>query len=421
MGTMKIPKTALQAAQRQRRYVHFDLPLSRSAVRALVLDAARVAAHPFYPFIRHDIVRPKIKRTGKGQFLRRLKVREIRYAAHADAAIYAYYSHLLSQRYETRLAMAGLGAWVIAFRSLSKSNTDFATEAFTWIASNSPCVAMGFDVKDFFGSIDHAELKRAWAALLDTETLPADHFSVYRSITRHSSVELIAARRALHITRSALKKRDRMCSPSDFRKIVRGGGLIDVNGLGRGIPQGSPISALLSNLYMFEFDVRIATEVENRGGYYRRYCDDILIVADAKWSTDLEALVAAELQRIGLVMQISKTQMRKFSPAADKPLQYLGLTYDGDRILLRPSGIARHYSKMRRGILSHKLSPRLIKGRSLLQVRRRRLLRAYTEHAPATVRSFMSYVRSASKKSGSAVVLRQLKGHRRRFRKLLKS
>lgn len=415
---MEKPRSALQAAQRRRKYVHFDLPLSKEAVKGLVLNEERVASHPFYPFLRHDIVRPKVKRIGNGGFIRRLKAREIRYAAHSDAAIYGYYGYQLAGMYEQKLARADLGASVISFRSLSKSNVDFAAEAFDWIAGNSPCVALGFDVRDFFGSIQHSILKAAWCDLLDVDKLPGDHFAVYKSITKHSSVELIQVRKALKITRSALKRLDRLCSPEEFRGRVRSCGLIETNKSSKGIPQGSPISAFLSNLYMYEFDLRVASEVAKKRGYYRRYCDDILIVVDEAFADDMDTMVASELKRIGLEMQTSKTQRRSFAPVADKPLQYLGLTFDGERTLLRPSGIARHYSKMRRGVLSHKLSPRFVRGLSLLQVRRRRLLRAYTEHADRKKRTFVNYVRRACKRTGSRAMMGQIRGNRKRFKRL---
>lgn len=45
-----------------------------------------------------------------------------------------------------------------------------------------------------------------------------------------------------------------------------------------GIPQGIGISTLLSNIYMLPFDREISAFVNQHGGLYRRYCDDIMII-----------------------------------------------------------------------------------------------------------------------------------------------
>jgi len=43
-----------------------------------------------------------------------------------------------------------------------------------------------------------------------------------------------------------------------------------------GIPQGSALSALLSNIYLVDFDEYMFKLGQTIGFIYRRYCDDIL-------------------------------------------------------------------------------------------------------------------------------------------------
>ena len=76
----------------------------------------------------------------------------------------------------------------------------------------------------------------------------------------------------------------------DFRSI-RKKQVTDANGVVRpliqkpnkfdgkryGIPQGSPMSAILSNIYMLDFDKYCCELANNFGGIYRRYCDDKFI------------------------------------------------------------------------------------------------------------------------------------------------
>lgn len=412
-------KSALEAAQRTRTYIHFDLPLPKQVCEKLVTDPVAVSRHAFYPFLRHDLVRYRIRRVGVGHLRKTLKVREIRYASHADAAIYSYYNFLLAELYEKELRIADVGDASIAFRSLSKSNVDFAKEAFDWIHANRPCTALGFDVQDFFGSLDHEILKAQWASLLGNKHLPNDHYAVFRSLTKHASVELIAARKKLGISRQELGKRKRICEPVDFRKL-RDDGFIAVNNGAKGIPQGSPISALLSNIYMLPFDTHVKQEIIAREGLYRRYCDDILIVVADHLVDEVKDIVAKQLSLLKLTMQPTKTLECKFGAAlADKPLQYLGLIYDGNKIFLRSSGVARYYKKMRSGVKLHTHAKVLDGSTPIVEQRRKYLLRQYTEHAPKTQRNYFSYVKMAEKKAASKAIRRQLRLHIKRFNKLI--
>lgn len=413
-------KSALEAAQRTRTYTHFDLPLSKSACEALVTDPAAVSRHAFYPFLRHDLVRPRIKRVGVGRLRKTVKVREIRYAAHADAAIYSYYNYILAELYEKALCTANVGDAAIAFRPLAKSNVDFAKEAFDWIDGNRPCTALGFDLRDFFGSLDHEILKAKWVKLLGTTNLPNDHYAVFRSLTKHASVELIAARKKLGISRQELGRRKRICEPAEFRKL-RDDGFIAVNKSTKGIPQGSPISALLSNIYMLEFDEHVKQWIVAHGGFYRRYCDDILIVVADHLVNEVKAMITEELSKLKLAIQPAKTLECRFGAAlADKPLQYLGLVYNGSKVYLRESGVARYYKKMRSGVKLHTNAKTLDGSTPIVKQRRKHLLHQYTEHAPKTQRNYLSYVKMAEDKAASKSVRRQLRLHIKRFNKLTK-
>jgi len=411
-------KSALEAAQRTRAYIHFDLPLTKNACEKLVTDPASVSRHAFYPFLRHDLVRYRIRRLGFGRLQKKLKVREIRYASHADAAIYSYYNFVLAELYEKELCAADVGDVAIAFRALAKSNVDFAKEAFDWVDANRPCTALGFDVQDFFGSLNHAILKSRWASLLGSRNLADDHYAVYRSLTKHASVELIFARKRLGISRQELGRRKRICEPADFRKL-RDDGFVAVNRGAKGIPQGSPISALLSNVYMLPFDVYVKNEILAHGGFYRRYCDDILIVVKDHLVDAVKAMVAEQLALLMLTMQPSKTLECKFGlESSDKPLQYLGLTYDGGKISLRSSGVARYYKKMRSGVKLHTNAKVLDGSTPIVEQRRKHLLQQYTEHAPKKHRSYFSYVKMAEQKAASRAIRRQLRLHIKRFNKL---
>ncbi|HEX8015252.1 MAG TPA: reverse transcriptase domain-containing protein, partial [Flavobacterium sp.] len=58
-----------------------------------------------------------------------------------------------------------------------------------------------------------------------------------------------------------------------------------------GIPQGLPISAVLANLYLFDFDLDIVNRwVKPHNVYYRRYSDDIFIVCDKNLCDEIERI-----------------------------------------------------------------------------------------------------------------------------------
>lgn len=417
------PTTALQAALLARSYIHFDRRLTKKACKALVESPEAVRKHAFLPFLQNDIVRIRIKRDATTKKpVKKPKVRQIKYASHADSAIYAYYNFTLSQLYEQSIDGSALAEAVIAFRALGKSNIDLAQEAFQWIAKNRPCTALGFDVADFFGSLDHAILKQSWASLLSAHALPPDHYAVYKSLTRHASVRLDSARLELGISRTAMKNRriERICSPEEFRCKIRAGGLISVNPAKAGVPQGSPISALLSNIYMLPFDQRMLTEIKAVGGFYRRYCDDILVVVPKEHVSKFKDFVATELSALKLKLQESKTLECSFDPTSSKPLQYLGLLFDGSQIMLRSAGIARFNVRMRRGVKSFRTSKKCYGQTPIFYQRKKVLIQRYTENTKPCERNFTTYVKRAAKSTGSEAIRRQLRRQVRRFSKLVR-
>src|SRR5207249_363402 len=95
-----------------------------------------------------------------------------------------------------------------------KCNLHFANDAFRFIETHVPCVAMAFDVKDFFESLDHKCLKQVWKQVLDVRELPPDHYAVYRAVTRYAWVERSALFKLFGITKRKLKSwRGPICTP----------------------------------------------------------------------------------------------------------------------------------------------------------------------------------------------------------------
>lgn len=302
----------------------------------------------------------------EGHFCRKVKKRPIKLAAHADAAIYAHYGRILAGYYEAELTARGLGNSVIAFRKTGgprKNNIHFADEVFTFIENHRPCVAIGLDIEKFFDRLDHDYLKQRWSQTLGVQRLPPDHFNVFRSLTDFAWVDRDRAYRACGISPHNPKPkkvwRSRICTPAQFRTQVRDGGLIWGNPErlhARGIPQGAPISALLSNIYMLEFDTALHEAVSSYGGLYVRYCDDIAIVVPPANRAELEALATQQIEALALTINPTKTTRAEFpvgsavSAVDGKKIQFLGFDFDGTRRLIRASSLTRYYGKMRQGV-----------------------------------------------------------------------
>jgi hypothetical protein len=188
-----------------KHYPHFDSPISMSDVIALVKSPQAVAANTYYPFMRYDQSwqpyrgsnSPKASKRAKARAMQKpeKKTRPIRFASRRDAYIFSYYRYLLQAPYEKLLADTGLDESVIAYRRIrqpngsGKSNIEFAREAFDRIRTLGNCAAIALDISSFFESLDHALLNEKWARVLGDDTLPPDHASVFKAITRYAVVD----------------------------------------------------------------------------------------------------------------------------------------------------------------------------------------------------------------------------------------
>lgn len=347
---------------RFRGYPHFDYRLSEAQASKIATNRGRVSKHSFYPFIRFKLYEHR----PRPQHWRGIKKRPVMVASHADAHIFAYYSHLLMKEYEKELQESDISSEVIAFRSgTGLCNIDYARQAFEAIRSLRPCWILALDIRSYFDFIPHGPLKSVWKELLGVASLPRDHYSVYKAITRATWVDKAALLNALEISsREYARTRGRLCTPSEFRNLVRGKGLIKSSGHGYGIPQGSPVSALLSNIVLLSFDKEIGSLVRNSGGMYRRYCDDILIVLPASCKQRVEERVRISLGRLNLVLNESKSDVfycpssGKIESPEQRCFQYLGFEFDGESVRVRRKTITRFSKRLDEGVALAKKSAR---------------------------------------------------------------
>lgn len=406
---------------RRRGYLHFDSPVSFKTAQKLVNSPARVASHSFYPLIHYEIRSFKVTLNQDNEIEKKWKHREIKYAAHLDSHIYAYYSWLLSSLYEKEVKRRGLHRNVLAFRPLGKNNIDFANDAFEIIKEKGRCSAVGLDITGFFDNIDHQKLKMVWSELIQETPLPKDHYTVFKSLTKYAFVDREELFKKLCISKNNPKcNRYRACSAKDFREQVRDGGLVKRNEKKYGIPQGSPISALLSNIYMLEFDSTMKQLVEPSGGHYFRYCDDMLFIVKQSLKDDIEASAIEEIEKLQLEINTKKTERRDFYRyggqlrcKGHKSLQYLGFTFDGERKLIRSAALAKFSNRMKAGVrLAKKTVKRknlesLLEGKPQTEVLRKKKI--YERYSHLGRRNFLKYGYRAARVMGSKSIKKQLK------------
>jgi len=376
-------------AKHIKQYPHFDAPIDLHQAIKLANSPELVARNPFFPFLQYKKSWVPFRGDGKST----PKDRLIRYACRRDSIIFSRYRHLLSDLYEERLKQLGIDRSVIAYRTIpvseknprGKCNIHFAKEAFEEIKKLGSCCAVVMDISKYFENIDHSLLKEKWYQLLGKSALPDDHFAVFKAITRYAVVDRKKALQALGYLDADGRRKDpgaglckQLCNGEEFREKIAGGGkgghsLIERNSNPYGIPQGAPLSDVLANLYLIGFDAKVLEWVERKGGFYRRYSDDLLVVIPGGESEakNVFSFVSDEIRRHGNELRIKsdKTSVVCFTSSGGRliysiphgaktsnGLEYLGFRFDGRRVYLRDSTVSRFYRKLtyfiRREIIS---------------------------------------------------------------------
>lgn len=232
--------------------------------------------------------------------------------------------------------------------------------------------------------------------MLGVDKLPQDHYRVYRQVTNYKVVDRDECYMRLGLTAIEVKygkpkkkykfsrkeQPKQLCSVEEFREKIAGNkgkyqSIIKNNphvnkGELRGIPQGSPISDFIANMYLLDFDQSLKLLADKKDWYYRRYSDDILLLVPL--NTDLKEVVKDVrifLNKEGgyLSLKDNKSTFTKFYQTEDvikcealdekgntkntgHGLEYLGFSFDGKKITLKSQPITRYYKKTRQGIRS---------------------------------------------------------------------
>ncbi|MBB1150467.1 hypothetical protein H4K35_10120 [Myroides sp. NP-2] len=385
-----------------------------------------IASYAFFPLIYAEIKERKYKKinkeehtnntlSGRTHLLRKKdntlkktrKIRPLHYASHFDSLVYGYYADVLSTKYQIILdGNKDLDDSVIAYRKIKiddtsdigKSTIHFAKEAFDEIRNRAKIdngiAALTFDIESFFSGLNHQFLYKKWCEVMQVSKLPKDHLNVFKASTNFRYIlrddlrirQVVGKRRVGFDERKLFKiRRDKgyKCffrDNKDFREHIKQGKLriyknpffkfdkdLDKK-VNIGIPQGLPISTVLANLYLLDFDRKLIDKlVKGKGAYYRRYSDDILIVCSIADINEIKEFVIEEIKNSFLGISEAKTEQFIFQDLefdskgnrrltsikvdgkelkVNKPLIYLGFEFRGYNTIIKSTNLARYYRRL---------------------------------------------------------------------------
>ncbi len=354
------------------------------------------------------------------------KKRPIKLSSHKDGYIFSYYARKLSDLYESHISGKDFAESVIAYRPNMGTNYSNAVDAFRFLQATGKAKVITLDISSFFENLDHRQLKAKWLEVLSEDRLPQDHYKIFRALTKYSTVSIEDVCEEFGLDqRDIIKgKVERICSSSDFRNRLRAKipKVIKVHSDQYGIPQGSAMSAVLSNIYMLDFDSEVHSLCKENGIFYRRYCDDIIFIQPLPESIDVLDKVRAILYASGPNLEISgaKTKRNIYdgSRVVGQPVEYLGLTFDGNKILIRNGSLAKFHRKLRVAVAYRKSLAQRRKGRHAGKVFLRSLYKRYSWKMSNM--SFHGYAKRVESSSILSSIKRQLRKSQTQLENLLK-
>ena len=452
---------------------YFNFPLEKQRLNKLLSspDSSGIAHHDFLPFLKVLQKTPRYRWqedpqiSAGGRYDLETKIRPISFASHFDTYIYGFYSYALNQVYQEYIERNGFDEVVLAYRSNldGKCNIQFAKEAFDEVkalySSLGSCSVIALDIKGYFDHIDHSILKKMWCRVIDEDDLPLDQYKVFRSLTKYSYVNHDSFLKHFEISLRKIEKEqkkkylNRKRVPKGYqslldlipngiaggkfkekmdllrrRKLVTVNSTYDKNSKKRvlkksGIPQGSAMSAVLSNIYLADFDKTVFEKGQKEGFVYRRYCDDLLIICDPNRVNKLKNYIIKLISDdCHLIIQDKKTdvidfkenktgKIRSFRREYDEKseefhsvsnnekhyrnLQYLGFEYNGQNIYIRPSSLSRFFRKMKARVVKSVMMAYSKNSKSDSTIFKQQI---YSRYSHLGKRNFITYATNASKK-----------------------
>jgi len=109
----------------------------------------------------------------------------------------------------------------------------------------------------------------------------------------------------------------------------------------KGVPQGGPLSPLLSNIVLDVLD----KELESRGHHFSRYADDFMILVKSQRAGErvLSSITRFLSERLKLNVNAEKSQVVNYHRS-----QFLGFTFRGKHLQIHPKSLQRFKQRVRK-------------------------------------------------------------------------
>lgn len=374
-------RAQLKSKQKKRAYKHFDsiIDLNNEKDFGYVVDKLRhITKHQFLPlvkFIKKDV---RYRRDKNNKPKRTRKERPIMYASHIDAHMYSFFAYQWAKNYEDFVEQKDIDANVLAYRSKKdgqrgKNNINFACDVFKHIQNTGNCSVIIADISKFFDTLNHKVLKDRITVILGRR-LSDEEYKIFKSLTKFRYILNDSSKNKKHSAYakflSRLAKRLRRDDYSLAQAVYEIGrnGIIKENKLPIGIPQGSPMSGLLANMYMSEFDsefIKLFPDI-----LYRRYSDDIAVVCATPNVESVFSWMSTQVKKYALGINPAKVFIATFTETGGgklicsdirngngeklgrKFIDYLGFEFDGHNVRIRGKTLQNAYRKADRKIKS---------------------------------------------------------------------
>lgn len=377
-----------------KNYPHFDKRMSINKAKRLLKNENMVKSHGFFPFIHYTIVSKKLESvSGKIYAKKEPKKREIYYCAHFDRYIYQYYAHDIGLKYNDYAMRNDFDECSAAYRiERGKCNIDFAYSMLNLIKNKSNTIVIVGDFTSFFDNLNHHNLKHRLETVIGTK-IDDGLYKVFKSLTKFRYVNVkdlynyFTIKNKKRSEKYYMRKLKVLMPIDEFRDFIKSKNpLTNENYLKQnindyGIVQGSPMSGLLANIYMIDFDKSMKNLARQYNGEYLRYSDDFMLILECDNYRVVEEIYEQIQEYINdagkIELKKEKTNVYHYDngnlqcinnlvfKTENKPnvINFLGFSFDGKDINIRDKTISKYYYKMRRNI------KRLLNGKHNLTIK----------------------------------------------------
>lgn len=358
---------------KNKNYVHFDNRKKPTYdILNQISDREWVSKHAFYPFLHFQIKFNKYIYNKKDkERIKKTKTRDIYYSAHIDRYIYQYYANELNDNYNMIAKERGINKVSLAYRNNlnGRCNIHFAKKVIDFISKQKKAFIYVEDFSGFFDNLCHVYLKEKICETLKVDKLPKEHYAIFKSITNFSYIEKEDILKYKGLKRKELNELDRIFDTGEefrnFKKInnhLKKHKDTENGRKKKGIPQGTPISAVYANIYMIDFDKKINDFVTSKKGIYSRYCDDIIIVIPLEEGKDENKTYLNYIEKIDKIRRdtpnleknkektstfiFKKGKIKGIGDTHENHISYLGFYFDGKDLRIREKSLFKYYTRM---------------------------------------------------------------------------